>query len=44
MTKKISAVKKDVKFTDLVHEVRDGVLYDVFMDGKKVVKVEVSKE
>lgn len=45
MTKKVGVVvKKEVKYTDIVHEMKDGVMCDVFMDGNKVVKIEVSKE
>ena len=37
--------KKSVDFiTDIIHEVRDGVLVDVYMSGDKEIKVEVSKE
>lgn len=43
---KAKAVKKEFtgKYTDIIHEVRNGVLMDVYLDGKKEVKVEVSRE
>jgi hypothetical protein len=46
MIKKIKEVKKvkEAEYTDIIHEVRDGVLYDVYLNGKKEVKIIESKE
>lgn len=43
---KSKIVKKESveKYTDIIHEVRDGVMVDVYLNGDKEVKVEVSKE
>jgi len=40
--KKVS--KKSEFITDIIHEVRDGKLMDVFMSGDKEVKAEEAKE
>lgn len=45
MAKQKSVQKEsEVNYTDIIHEVREGVMVDVYLDGKKEVKVEVSKE
>lgn len=45
MAKQKSVQKEvEVKYTDIIHEVRDGVMVDVYLNGEKEVKVEVSKE
>lgn len=36
--------KVEILFTDIIHEVRDGVMMDVYLLGDKEVKVEISKE
>lgn len=43
-SKKKQTKKVEAKFTDIIHEVRDGVLMDVFLNKGKEVKVELSKE
>lgn len=43
-SKKKEMKEVEVKFTDLVHEVRDGVLMDVYLNKGKEVKVVISKE
>lgn len=40
---KKNVVKEDV-YSDIIHEVKDGVLYDIYLHGNKVVKTEISKE
>lgn len=34
----------EIQYTDIIHEVRDGVLMDIYLNGDKEVKIEVSKE
>jgi len=43
MSKKIKKIKKIV-ITDIIHEFKDGIEYDVFLNGKEIVKIEKSKE
>lgn len=38
------SVVQEVKYTDIIHEMRDGVMMDVYLNGKKEVKSEPSRE
>jgi len=44
MSKRNKPVLVELKYTDLVHEVRDGVVYDVYLNEGKEVKAVVSNE
>ena len=37
-------IKKEVIITDIIHEIVDGIEYDIYLNGKKVIKKEISKE
>ncbi|KKT30491.1 MAG: hypothetical protein UW18_C0015G0002 [Microgenomates group bacterium GW2011_GWF1_44_10] len=41
---KKAEVKSEPKITDIIHEMRDGVMMDVFMSGEKEIKAEKAKE
>jgi hypothetical protein len=44
MAKKKIEKLAEAQYSDIIHEVRDGVLMDVYLLNGKEVKVEVSKE
>lgn len=44
MAKKKKVMSEQVEYSDIIHEVRDGVMMDVYLLKGKEVKVEVSKE
>ncbi len=38
------SVEKEAKYTDIIHEIRDGEVFDVFMNNGKEVKAVLSPD